>query len=173
MAFDKKIWDRAKVLFESGLSLREISNETGIAHTSIFKKSSANGWGKNISKTTTKTDECKKGYIYLITTDTDEPFYKIGLAVDVGARLKSMQSGNPNKLIVKGAYFTKNMYSEEKYWHNKFLDKQHFNEWFKLDYEEIEDFLSYCNDDLLNYVYYLQDLLKENKITFKGKEWLN
>ena len=173
MAFDKRIWERAKVLFESGKSLREISADTGITHTAIFKKSNALSWGKNISKTTTKNDDTKKGYVYLITSENDEPLYKIGLAVDVKARLKGMQSGNPNMLIVKGAYFTKNMYAEEKFWHSKFINKQHFNEWFRLDYQDVEEFMEHCNDDLINYVYYLQDLLKENKIDFRGKEWLN
>ena len=38
MAISQEIWDKAKALFEQGLSLSDIELETGINRTSISKK---------------------------------------------------------------------------------------------------------------------------------------
>ncbi|MCW8932207.1 MAG: GIY-YIG nuclease family protein, partial [Gammaproteobacteria bacterium] len=117
MAIDNKLWIQAKNLYEKGLSTRDISKEIGIEHTTIYKKSKQQKWAREETKDTTYSGTVRSGYIYLITTEKDEQLYKIGLAVDVKSRMKAMQSGNPHKLILKGCYFVKNMYVEEKYWH--------------------------------------------------------
>lgn len=174
MAYDRKLWDRAKTLYESGLSTREISSQTGVCHTSIYKKSKQNNWCKNISKVTTNTSEEKKGYVYLISMGDDSLYYKIGIAIDVKNRLKGLQGGNPHKLYLKGSYFTKNMYNEEKFWHNRFLEKQVLNEWFKLDAEDVEIFMEYCVNDISDYVKYLEGKLIDNNISFERlKNWLD
>ncbi len=171
MAYSKREWDKVKLLFEKGLSYRQIQKETGIEISTISRKIKSMGWAKNISKSTTKENNIQKGYIYLITTDSNDPYYKIGLAVDVKSRMKSLQSGNHNLLVLKGSYYAKNMYAEEKYWHNKFLDKQHLNEWFKLDADDIDDFMSHCNIDLENHIAYLESLLTKNNINFEAMQW--
>lgn len=173
MAIDSRLWGKAKVLYESGLNSREISKQTGICHTTVYKKAIKDKWSKNISKSTTKTSEDKKGFVYLISMGDDSLYYKIGIAVDVKSRLKSLQGGNPYKLYLKGFYFAKNMHSEEKFWHNRFMENQVLNEWFKLNADDVELFMKYCNNDLEDYVLYLESLLMQNNIHFeRQKNWL-
>lgn len=47
MAIKQEIWDKAKALFEQGLSLNEISLETNINRTSISKKAKNENWIKS------------------------------------------------------------------------------------------------------------------------------
>ena len=48
MAYSKEIWDKAKVLYEMGKSLKYIAYELDIKnHTTITKKANAKGWIKN------------------------------------------------------------------------------------------------------------------------------
>ena len=52
MAITKEIWENAKLLFEHGKSLSEISKETGINKSSISKKAKAESWEKFNDKST-------------------------------------------------------------------------------------------------------------------------
>lgn len=47
MAISQEIWDKAKALFEQGLSLSDIELETGINRTSISKKAKNENWSKS------------------------------------------------------------------------------------------------------------------------------
>lgn len=51
MAIDKKLWDKAKLLFEHGESLNEISKQTGIYKGTISKKATKEGWEKSEKST--------------------------------------------------------------------------------------------------------------------------
>ena len=76
--------------------------------------------------------------VYLIT---DGNYYKIGVSTDPESRLKSLQTGNPNKLEIVNTYnvSSSDMYEMETTLHNMFKDKRVLNEWFDLEYSDIED----------------------------------
>lgn len=44
MAFSQTQWDKAKILYELGKSLREIERDTGISNGQIAKKAKKDGW---------------------------------------------------------------------------------------------------------------------------------
>ena len=48
MAIDKEIWNKARALFEQGLSLSQIELETNINKTSISKQAKKENWEKGI-----------------------------------------------------------------------------------------------------------------------------
>lgn len=52
MAISEEIWSKAKLLFEHGKSLTEISNTTAINRSTISKKSKAENWTKFDKKST-------------------------------------------------------------------------------------------------------------------------
>ena len=52
MAIDSKTWAKAKIMFEHGKSLSEISKETGINRSTISKKSTSEKWEKFNTKST-------------------------------------------------------------------------------------------------------------------------
>jgi len=52
MAIKKEIWDKARLLFEHGKSLNEISDTTGINKSSVSKKSKTEKWVKFNEKST-------------------------------------------------------------------------------------------------------------------------
>lgn len=50
MAISQEIWNKAKALFEQGLSLSEIELETEIKRSSISKKAKQENWNKSINQ---------------------------------------------------------------------------------------------------------------------------
>lgn len=50
MAISQEIWNKAKALFEQGLSLSEIELETEIERSSISKKAKAENWNKSVNQ---------------------------------------------------------------------------------------------------------------------------
>lgn len=50
MAISQEIWNKAKALFEQGLSLSEIELETEIKRSSISKKAKSENWNKSINQ---------------------------------------------------------------------------------------------------------------------------
>lgn len=50
MAISQEIWNKAKALFEQGLSLSEIELETEIKRSSISKKAKAENWNKSVNQ---------------------------------------------------------------------------------------------------------------------------
>lgn len=47
MAINKEVWERIRVLFETGKSLKDIELDTGINKGTISKKAKKEGWEKN------------------------------------------------------------------------------------------------------------------------------
>lgn len=50
MAISQEIWNKAKALFEQGLSLSEIELETEIKRSSISKKAKTENWNKSVNQ---------------------------------------------------------------------------------------------------------------------------
>jgi len=85
----------------------------------------------------TLTDEnLKSSKIYFI--EDGRGYVKIGVSLDVDARLKSLQTGNSQTLSLVGT--VRGSYDQEAYWHARFSDQHHRGEWFRIE-DKLETFL--------------------------------
>jgi len=90
------------------------------------------------------------GYVYLLmSTDSDglRELFKIGITKSsVEKRIKSLTTGNPNKIILINSYYSKNYKEIEKWLHSRYsLSKtQSENEWFFLTDEQVTNFIQTC-----------------------------
>lgn len=131
--------------YENGLSQRQISRKYSLSLGTINKVVNSD---YVVSKTNKKSHR-PDGSIYLIGFELDDKLYiKIGVAVDIGLRIKSLQTGNPFILTIFGEKYFKNSYSIENEIHKKFISYNLKNEWFLLTKEqlkEIKEFLYEIN----------------------------
>lgn len=85
-----------------------------------------------------------KGRVYLIENETDGMF-KIGMTrKDPAERLSELQTGNPSRLTLRASYQTDYPYRLESMLHRHFSDRKVMNEWYQLDEDEAEGFISTC-----------------------------
>lgn len=134
MAISATVWKKAKKLFEEGMALSKISVITGIAKSQISKKSRALGWErKGVASYTVDSS------IYIIKAG-DSNKYKIGVANDIGHRLKNLQTAHYEDLIVVRSFYLQDAYGMEKKIHKMFKECQKHirGEWFMLDEEDIK-----------------------------------
>ena len=82
------------------------------------------------------------GYVYFVR-NSDNDVIKIGFASNLGARIASLQTGNPELLVLVMSLLGSR--EEEKQIHERFSSKRLRGEWFSLD-AELEEFL----DDLID-----------------------
>jgi hypothetical protein len=96
------------------------------------------------------------GYVYFIY---DSKYIKIGFTNNLTARKKSLQTSNPNKLIVLG-YIFGNKFTEQEL-HKTFKQYHVHGEWFRPE----QDLLDYINNnnELEVYIDWLQDKLQVYK----------
>jgi len=90
-----------------------------------------------------------KGWIYLMCqVDIDgNELYKIGVSKnDPEKRVKSLQTGNPNKILLLNKYSSSHYNKIERWLHRKFFIKKTLanNEWFALTSNQAVSFLSEC-----------------------------
>ena len=85
--------------------------------------------------------------LYIIKEKTTNN-YKIGVTNSIFERIKKLQCGNPEVLIIKYLYKTKDDYYYEKIIHNKFIKYNINNEWFKFNKDELCTLLKFI--DTLN-----------------------
>lgn len=95
----------------------------------------------------------KPGAIYFITDGTE--FVKIGnTAGNVMERIANLQVANPRRLELIGTIECEDVRVVERQIHNKFRDRLHFGEWFRLSKQEAAHFLRvykhYKQTDLIN-----------------------
>lgn len=85
------------------------------------------------------------GYVYLICDAANDTF-KIGVTrnKESNYRLKKLQTGNSTELFIVSEYYTEYPFRLEKMLHGYFTDKHEYNEWFKLDNNEVSNFVSIC-----------------------------
>lgn len=81
-----------------------------------------------------------KSQIYLI--ESNDGFYKIGVSKEPNKRLKTLQTGNLNKLIIKQTFESEFAYKIEKALHRSY--NRISGEWFELSKEEVDLFLLNC-----------------------------
>jgi hypothetical protein len=87
--------------------------------------------------------------VYLIEciNDYDEPIYKIGHTKNNPIkRLRQLQTGNGRKLKLVGEYSTRYGTILEKTLHRRYSHLNVTNEWFKLDFNDVINFKSICNN---------------------------
>lgn len=122
--------------YENGLSQRQISRKYSLSLGTINKI-------VNNDYTTSKTNKKSHrpdGSIYLIGFKQNNNIYvKIGVAVDIGLRVKSLQTGNPFELEIFGEKYFKNSYTIENEIHKKFTQYNFKNEWFLLQEEQLKE----------------------------------
>ena len=91
----------------------------------------------------------QKGYIYLINEYGSElEHFKVGVTKgDVNKRLKSLQTGCPNELLLINQYESPHYLKIEKYLHRKYnnYSTDGGTEWFQLPIDEVFNFISECN----------------------------
>ena len=96
------------------------------------------------------THKSYTGWVYIIGTK-GHPYFKIGMAKNVGKRRSSIQGGSPWLLTVIRKYHTSDNELIEAYLHKLFEHKRFYNEWFELDENDfhlidmIEGFI--CNEN--------------------------
>lgn len=83
--------------------------------------------------------------IYLVKQENTQLF-KIGVTKkNILERIFELQTGNPNKIILVDEFETKWNFKLENYLHNYFKLKHVNGEWFELNKEDINNFISICN----------------------------
>ena len=134
MAKEKNIWTEAKKLFEEGMALSKISNTTGISKGQISKKSRSQRWIRD-GKACYTVDSS----IYIIKAGASDK-YKIGVANDIGHRLKNLQTAHYEDLIVIRSFYLMDAYGMERKIHDflKEMSRHVRGEWFILHNGDIE-----------------------------------
>jgi hypothetical protein len=90
------------------------------------------------------------GYVYLLmSTDSDglKELFKIGITKsDIQKRIKSLSTGNPNKITLIDHYESKNYLRIEKWLHATYNLKktESENEWFCLEESDVKSFQNNC-----------------------------
>lgn len=79
------------------------------------------------------------GNVYLITNGD---YYKIGITKgNITKRIQSLQTGNPNPLILVNSYTSNNYRKIESWFHRHYRDKRLEGEWFDLTHDDVDSFL--------------------------------
>ena len=85
-----------------------------------------------------------EGFIYLIRENNDSNNYKIGSAKQIGTRIKGLQTGNPDELILIKSFSTKNRFKLEHMLHRHYYDKRGLGEWFVFEKNDVDLFDDIC-----------------------------
>ena len=99
------------------------------------------------------------GFVYLIGEENNENRYKIGSTrcKNINKRLKQLQTGNSNKLLIENYYETNKPFKLETMLHNRFKDVNVIGEWFEISEDDKKNFKNICE-----YYQKIIDSLKEN-----------
>jgi len=102
--------------------------------------------------------------IYLIQ-QSNTNLHKIGITKkDIHLRIKELQTGNANELLLRKEFQTNFNFKLETALHSYFDRKRISSEWFELLEEDVDNFLTICNNLESNF-----KLLKEYKNPFFKK----
>lgn len=100
-----------------------------------------------------KTEEYARGigtkHIYIIKCGR---YYKIGIAKNVEARIKSIHTSNPNTVKVIYTKEVEKAREVESHIHNVYKEQRHKLEWFLLAKEQLEEIKKYLEDDNRGYI---------------------
>jgi|ERR1035437_338299 hypothetical protein len=82
-------------------------------------------------------------FVYLINKEgTDE--YKIGIGVNPEKRIKTLQTGNGETLILVNKFCSNFSTKIEVNLHKKYYSTHKHGEWFYLDNKDVNEFTSLC-----------------------------
>jgi hypothetical protein len=95
------------------------------------------------------------GIVYLLRTDDDDGYlYKIGITkYTAEKRIKSLQTGNGKQIIVIEQYKSKYNNKIETAFHRIYKVKRKMGEWFHLELNEVQKFLTDCQSLHDNFEY--------------------
>lgn len=97
-------------------------------------------------------------FVYLITEENDNGNYKIGSTrKNINERLKELQTGNSNKLVISKYFECDKPFNLEKMLHRYYKKSNRLNEWFNLTDEEVNNFKNVCQK-----YYNIIESLKDN-----------
>jgi len=82
-------------------------------------------------------------YVYLIRAQ-ENGMYKIGVSKDPKVRIKQLQTGSNEDLVIIESFLSKYPHKVETSLHNKFAPTKKRGEWFSLGIEEEVEFISEC-----------------------------
>jgi len=82
--------------------------------------------------------------VYLIRANDGR--YKIGIAKDPKHRIRQLQTGNSDQLVLIETYQSENASRIEKALHNRYSYVRNVGEWFDLSITEEVGFISMCED---------------------------
>jgi len=138
MAKSKPDWVKAKAMYETGKSLRQIAAEIGVDNSNLSKLAKRECW-PTVKRSTNRGIVPLPNILYLITSEEFQAdgIYKIGITNDIEFRLKCMQTGCPFKLFAYKAYLHDNPLGIEQSLHAFFGKKRLQSEWFKLSYVDL------------------------------------
>ena len=85
-------------------------------------------------------------FVYLIAEDKEGGRYKIGSTrkKDINGRLKELQTGNSDKLVLADFYECEKPFKLEGMLHRHYQNDNEINEWFNLDSEKVKEFHNIC-----------------------------
>ncbi|QYB17371.1 hypothetical protein PV-S19_0007 [Pacmanvirus S19] len=84
----------------------------------------------------------RNGYLYFITELPFNSKVKIGISKNPEKRLKQLQTGNPNKLIIYHTIKSPDYKELEKTMHNICVDLKIINEWFDISELELNSLIA-------------------------------
>ena len=96
-----------------------------------FRKSSFQKWIDAKNRTVTIKRQNEKGFVYFIHQEGNFTQFKIGYATDLNKRLRALQTGNPNLLIVYRVIENVTRKTETEL-HHFFYSYRIRNEWFSI-----------------------------------------
>ena len=89
-------------------------------------------------------------YVYLLLSVTPDNMetHKIGISKNPVKRIRNLQTGNPNKIILLNQYLTNNYLKVEQWMHRKYSNQTTDvnNEWRTLSNEQVFSFISDCEE---------------------------
>jgi hypothetical protein len=80
--------------------------------------------------------------VYLIRGDNGK--YKIGVAKNPKQRIRQLQTGNSDKLVIIETYKSENATKIESALHNRYSHVRNVGEWFDLSITEEVNFIDSC-----------------------------
>lgn len=87
------------------------------------------------------------GCVYLLADTEKEGAYKIGVTRgSIERRIKKLQTGNSGEIYIVNYFECSHPFLLEKMLHTKYTSKQILNEWYKLDFEDVRDFINTCEE---------------------------
>lgn len=106
----------------------------------------------------------KDGYIYLIKENGDDLLHKIGVTREknINNRIKKLQTGNGNQLILVNSFLSNNPYKLEKMLHFYYRENRQEGEWFLLSKDDTDNFINICN----KYQSIIDTLNSDNEFSF-------